>query len=182
MRPNWKLVWCCAVVGVASSLLLVAPTVPADQSGSATVLPNGWKVTPAGRIVALAGDMPLRVLPLPDGRRALVLTGGYHDHSLSIVDIAGGKILHSLELGKDWAGLAADTSGSTVYVSGGGPVPNGFERNLVRTLAGAILSTPIKLCPSFPTLPNPRRCPHPSPPTRTMPSSFYQRTGGPPTL
>ena len=83
--------------------------VPADQSVSPTVLPNGWKITPAGRIVALAGDMPLRVLPLPDGRRALVLTGGYHDHSLSIVDIAGGKILQTLELGKDWAGLAADS-------------------------------------------------------------------------
>jgi YVTN family beta-propeller protein len=117
-------------MGVASFLLLAAPVVPADKSASAIVLPNGWKVTPAGKIVALAGDMPLRVLPLHDGRRALVLTGGYHDHSLSIVDIAGGKILRNLELGKDWAGLAVDSSGSTVFVSGGGPLPNGFERDL----------------------------------------------------
>jgi YVTN family beta-propeller protein len=119
--------------------MLSAPVVPADQSVPATVLPNGWKVTPAGRIVALAGDMPLRVLPLPDGRRALVLTGGYHDHSLSIVDIASGKILHNLELGKVWAGLAFDSAGSTVYVSGGGRVPSGFERNLVRTPVDAVV-------------------------------------------
>lgn len=130
MRPIWKLLLCGALMGVASFLLLAAPVVPADKSASATVLPNGCKVTPAGKIVALAGDMPLRVLPLHHGRRALVLTGGYHDHSLSIVDIAGGKILRNLELGKDWAGLAVDSSGSTVFVSGGGPLPNGFERDL----------------------------------------------------
>jgi YVTN family beta-propeller protein len=100
---------------------------------SPTVLPNGWKVTPAGKIVALPGDMPLRVLPLPDGRRALVLTGGYHDHSLSIVDIGRGKILHNLELGKDWAGLAGDSAGSTFYVSGGGPASKGFARGLAKT-------------------------------------------------
>ena len=147
MRPTWKLGLCGALVGVASFLLLVAPAVPANQSVSATVLPNGWKVTPAGKIVALAGDMPLRVLPLPDGRRVLVLTGGYHDHSLSIVDIAGGKILNTLELGKDWAGLATDSAGSTVFVSGGGPVPMGFERNLARNPVDAVvresLSKPI---------------------------------------
>jgi YVTN family beta-propeller protein len=147
MRPIWKLVLCGAFVGVASFLLLAASVVPANKTVSPTVLPNGWKVTPAGKIVALSGDMPLRVLPLPDGRRALVLTGGYHDHSLSIVDIASGKILRNLELGKDWAGLAIDSSGSTVYVSGGGPVPVGFERNLAKTPVDAVvresLSKPV---------------------------------------
>ena len=84
--------------------------------------------------MALPGDMPLRVLPLPDGRRALILTGGYHDHSLSVVDIAGGKTLHNLELGKDWAGLATDSAGSTVYVSGGGPILKKFEKAIWRKL------------------------------------------------
>jgi YVTN family beta-propeller protein len=127
--------------------LLLAAVAPAEQKAVATVLPNGWKLTPAGKIVALAGDMPLRVLPLPDGRRTLVLTGGYHDHSLSIVEIASGKILSTLELGKDWAGLAVDSAGSTVYVSGGGPVREGFERNLEKTPVDPViresLSKPI---------------------------------------
>jgi len=147
MRANCKLVWGSFLVGLASFLVLSASVVCADKSAAPTVLPNGWKITPAGRAVALPGDMPLRVLPLPDGRRVLVLTGGYHDHSLSIVDIAGGKILHTLELGKDWAGLAVDSAGSTVYASGGGPVPVGFERNLARTPVDPVvresLSTPI---------------------------------------
>ena len=147
MRPNWKLFLCGVFIGEATFLLLAGPVVRADKSVSPTVLPNGWKVTPAGRIVALAGDMPLRVLPLHDGRRALVLTGGYHDHSLSIVDIAGGKIVYKLELGKVWAGLAVDSAGSTVLVSGGGPLPMGFERTLARTPVDAVvresLSKPI---------------------------------------
>src|SRR5208283_5282369 len=64
-----------------------------------------------------------------------------------IVDISGGKILNTLELGKDWAGLATDSAGSTVFVSGGGPVPMGFERNLARNPVDAVvresLSKPI---------------------------------------
>jgi YVTN family beta-propeller protein len=139
MRSTWKLILCGGLVSVASFLLLSAPVAPADQSVSPTVLPSGWKITPAGKILTLAGDMPLRVLPLSDGRRTLVLTGGYHDHSLSIVDIAGGKILRTLELGKDWAGLATDSAGSTVYVSGGGQVPNGFERNLAKSPVDAVV-------------------------------------------
>ena len=77
--------------------------------------------------------MPLRVFPLPHGRRVLVLTGGYHDHSLSLVDLGSGRILHSLELGKAWAGLAVDPRSSTVFVSGGGPAPKGFEAVLEGT-------------------------------------------------
>jgi YVTN family beta-propeller protein len=94
-------------------------------------LPSGWKITPAGRIVDLAGDMPLRVLPLTGGR-VLVLTGGYHDHSLSLVDVAAGKVLETLELGKVWAGLGTDASGSNIFISGGGPLLQRFDRNLER--------------------------------------------------
>jgi DNA-binding beta-propeller fold protein YncE len=147
MRPNWKLVLSGALAGVASYLLLSASVVCADKSGSPTVLPNGWKVTPAGRIVALPGDMPLRVLPLPDGRRTLILTGGYHDHSLSIVDIAGGKIVRTIELGKDWEGLATDSAGSTVFVSGGGPILPKYAEEWAKAPVDAVvresLSKPI---------------------------------------
>jgi YVTN family beta-propeller protein len=133
MRPNWRVVLCGVLVGVSSLLLLDGRNVPAAQNVTPTELPNGWKITPAGRVVDLAGDMPLRVLPLPDGRRALVLTGGYHDHSLSLVRIADGKVLETLELGKVWAGLGIDSSGSNIFVSGGGPHTERFDRNLKKT-------------------------------------------------
>ncbi len=128
MESNWKRRLSGTVLIGIGFLVLAAQLAPAEQN--ATLLPNGWKVTPAGRNVTLPGDMPLRVLPLADGRRTLVLTGGYHDHSLSIVDFTSGKVLQSLELGKDWAGLALDSAGSTIYVSGGGWVPGGLERQL----------------------------------------------------
>ena len=130
MRPNWKVVSCGLLLAVAF-LLLLGSNFPATPNAAPTELPSGWKITPAGRVVDLAGDMPLRVLPLTGGR-ALVLTGGYHDHSLSLVDIAAGKVLETLELGKVWAGLGADSSRSNIFISGGGPLLQRFDRNLER--------------------------------------------------
>ena len=96
IRPNWRVVLCGLLMAVGF-LLLPGSNVPATLTAVTTELPSGWKITPAGRVVALAGDMPLRVLSLPGGR-ALVLTGGYHNHSLSLVDLAAGRVLETLEL------------------------------------------------------------------------------------
>ena len=133
MRCMGKLILLGALMGLVDAYFLPMPPMLADQNVSPTVLPSGWKITPAGKIVSLAGDMPLRVLPLPGGRRVLVLTGGYHDHSLSILDTTSGRVLQTLELGKAWAGLAVDSAGSMAYVSGGGPAAGGLERDLNRT-------------------------------------------------
>jgi len=132
MRANWRIVLRGMLLGVSSLLLLVGINATAAQKVTPTELPNGWKITPAGRVVDLAGDMPLRVLPLPDGRRALVLTGGYHDHSLSLVNIADGRVLETLELGKVWAGLALDPSTSNIFISGGGPLRKGLSQVLAK--------------------------------------------------
>jgi len=129
MRPSWRVVLCGVLLGVSSLLLIVGGGVTAAQNVKPTELPNGWKITPAGRVVDLAGDMPLRVLPLRDDRTALVLTGGYHDHSLGLVNIADGRVLETLDLGKVWAGLGMDSSGN-VYVSGGGPLREGLRKRL----------------------------------------------------
>ena len=64
MRPTMKLVSSFVLAGVATFFFLVAPGLHAEMRVSPVVLPNGWKVTPAGKIVALAGDMPLRVFAL----------------------------------------------------------------------------------------------------------------------
>jgi YVTN family beta-propeller protein len=130
MRPNWRVVL-GGLLLVVGFLLVAGRNVPATLNAAPTELPSGWKITPAGRVVALAGDMPLRVLPLSGGR-ALVLTGGYHDHSLSLVDVPAGKVLQTLELGKVWAGLGMDASGRNIFVSGGGPLLQRFDRNLER--------------------------------------------------
>ena len=51
------------------------------------LLPNGWTITPAGEQVSLP-DLPLNILPLADGKHALVASSGYNDHDLSLIDLA----------------------------------------------------------------------------------------------
>ncbi|MDR3690198.1 MAG: bifunctional YncE family protein/alkaline phosphatase family protein [Fimbriimonas sp.] len=113
-------------VGFAGRMVLVgpqrdasqAPVNQVDESG-ARVWPNGWKTSPAGKFVELPGDMPASIIPLPDGRRALVNTCGYHDHSVSLVDIGNGKVLDSVVLPRLWIGLSYDATTNEVLVSGG---------------------------------------------------------------
>jgi YVTN family beta-propeller protein len=108
---------------IARLALLAATTVPlsfATAAPSKTVLPNGWSITPAGTLVKLGGDMPLRIVPAPDGHSMLVVTGGFHDHAIDVIDPDSGAVRQHLLLAKAWAGLAVDPGGSTVYVSAGG--------------------------------------------------------------
>ena len=56
-------------------------------TGRGFLLPNGWTISPAGDQVGLT-DLPLNILPLADGRHALVGTAGYNAHQLSLVDLA----------------------------------------------------------------------------------------------
>jgi len=87
-------------------------------SDGSTQLPNGWRVRPAGESIALAGDMPIKMAFLPGSSKLLVVTGGYHNQGLSVIDVASNKVDQTVELGSAWAGLAL--SDDTAYVSGGG--------------------------------------------------------------
>ncbi|HKV38591.1 MAG TPA: bifunctional YncE family protein/alkaline phosphatase family protein, partial [Blastocatellia bacterium] len=84
-------------------------------------LPNGWRISPAGRQVQLPGDLVFKMLVTPDGKSLLVNTGGFHDHNVSIIDLATEKVQTSVDVWKDWAGMAFEPSSQTVFVSGGGP-------------------------------------------------------------
>ena len=85
-------------------------------------LPNGWRVTPAGKHISLPGDLPLDMAFSPDGKFLLVNTAGYHDHGVDVIDPATGKLVQHVDTGKSWAGLCFGNGGQDVYVSGGGIV------------------------------------------------------------
>ena len=85
-----------------------------------TTLPNGWKLTPAGHALPLAGDMPQRILFSPDGEYLLVNTAGYHNHSITVLETATRKVVQTVDVGKNWTGMALDASAGIVYLSGGG--------------------------------------------------------------
>ena len=118
---------------------VVLPDRP-DGNGMGTRLPNGWHITPAGMPIPLPGDLPLKMAFSPDGRSLLVLTGGYHDHGVSVIDPATHRITQSVNLGKVWAGMCFDTEGDDVYVSGGGPPSEEFLANAAKQGADAALT------------------------------------------
>ena len=96
------------------------PDRPLGPGGGATLLPNGWQVTPAGRHIALPGDMPLTIILTHDGKSLLVNTAGYHDHSVSVIDVATEKLVQSVNVGSDWAGMSLAPDGAQVFLSGAG--------------------------------------------------------------
>lgn len=97
--------------------------------GRATVLPNGWQVTPAGRHIPLAGDMPLTMLLTPDGKSLLVNTAGYHDHSVTVINVATETVTQSVNVGSDWLGMCLNPQGNALYVSGGGSADARFAKD-----------------------------------------------------
>ena len=95
------------------------------HADGSVMLPNGWTVHPAGRPIPIPGDMPLKMGFLPDGKRLLVSTGGWHNQGLAVIDADSEKVLEKDPLPSAWAGMA--TEGDHVYVSGG----LGAVRNLL---------------------------------------------------
>jgi hypothetical protein len=120
MRTSVYIVGFAALVavGVTASRTIGKPAW-ADQTNAQgqTMLPSGWTVTPAGRHLGLAGDMPLAMGFIGGGTKLAVVTGGWHDQGLSVIDVASEKTVSKMELGNAWAGLA--TNGDEIFVSGG---------------------------------------------------------------
>ncbi len=113
--------WLAPTFALILALPLTADDKPqtAGPTADGFVLPNGWKLTPAGRQVELT-DMPLNVLPLADGRWALVATSGYNKHEITIVDLMDAAVTAHATVRQSWFGLATDPDQKTVYWSGGG--------------------------------------------------------------
>jgi YVTN family beta-propeller protein len=85
-------------------------------------LPNGWRITPAGRQIPTPGDQPVTMIVSPDRRYLIVNTAGFHDHDVLVFDMRDEKIVQSINLGKDWSGMALDRKTSDLYISGGGAI------------------------------------------------------------
>ncbi|NDD64250.1 MAG: YncE family protein, partial [Acidobacteria bacterium] len=96
------------------------------SGGEGIVLPVGWRITPAGRQVALPGDMAMKIIVSPDGRQAVVNTAGWHDHSVNLIDIGDAKLTESINVAKDWTGMAQNPQTGEIFVSGGGALTPQF--------------------------------------------------------
>ncbi len=81
-------------------------------------LPNGWRITPAGRHAVLP-DYVLNVLPSADGKWLVALNSGHSPHGLTVIDAASMEIRQEVRLKSAWLGLAWAPGGRSLFVSGG---------------------------------------------------------------
>ena len=84
-----------------------------------TLLPNGWRIQPAGKHVRV-GDMPLNLLQTPDSRYLIVSSNGLAKPSFSIVDVASWSTKSTMPLDHAWYGLVWHPNGTKLYSAGAG--------------------------------------------------------------
>lgn len=113
-------IWIFAVVA-----FVMAPSASGEESPfpgqkqDGFLLPNGWKVSPAGEQMLLK-DLPLNIWPLTDGRQALVATSGYNAHELVLVDYAAKSVKQTEVVRQSWFGLTVSPDEKRLWWSGGG--------------------------------------------------------------
>jgi YVTN family beta-propeller protein len=104
----------CSIMGLAASA-----QVPGKGAKSSQVLlPNGWKLSPAGRSMPL-GDLPLNMQLSASGKFLAVTNNGQSTQSVQLIDPKTEKMLDQEVLTKSWYGLAFSRDEKNLYVSGG---------------------------------------------------------------
>jgi len=89
-----------------------------DRDGSSR-LANGERVRPAGRLhFPLHGDLPLSMTASADGSQCLIVTGGFRDHGISVVDLHDEVIGTYVPTTKCSGGLVTMPDGTTYIASG----------------------------------------------------------------
>ena len=89
-----------------------------DFDSHRVVLPNGWHLTPAGKMLQL-GDLPLNIAVSPNGKLAAVTNNGQSTQMIHLIDIKRGIVTDSVIIGKSWLGLVFSDDGKALYASGG---------------------------------------------------------------
>lgn len=92
-----------------------AQTTPGSQG---YLLSNGWMITPTGKQIE-TDDMPMSIITEPQGIFAFVLTAGWNDHGVTVIDIGHNKKIQHISLKTTWQGLAFDANKNQLYASGG---------------------------------------------------------------
>jgi YVTN family beta-propeller protein len=88
-----------------------------EQTGQ-VLLPNGWKLSPAGTALPL-GDLPLNMQLSASGRLLAVTNNGQSTQSIQLIDPKNEKLLDERIISKSWYGLAFSRDEKTLYASGG---------------------------------------------------------------
>jgi YVTN family beta-propeller protein len=107
----------CVITLIIYTVNLQAQTLSQIESHRVT-LPNGWKLTPVGKLLPL-GDLPLNIALSPSKKLAAITNNGQSDQTIQLVDVEKEIILDSIIIGKSWLGLTFSGDGRYLYASGG---------------------------------------------------------------
>ncbi len=91
---------------------------PGKQPTGQVLLPNGWKLSPAGRSLPL-GDLPLNIQLSASGKLLAVTNNGQSTQLLQLIDPRSETLLDQQELKKSWYGIAFSSNEKKLYASGG---------------------------------------------------------------
>ncbi|MDB4919481.1 MAG: hypothetical protein JWQ54_1464 [Mucilaginibacter sp.] len=111
-----KLTICIAAISI--SLQSFAQTPGKITATNQVLLPNGWKLSPAGRSLPL-GDLPLNMQLSASGRLLAITNNGQSTQSIQLIDPKTEKLLDERVIKKSWYGLAFSRDEKTLYASGG---------------------------------------------------------------
>src|SRR6201996_8871693 len=111
-----KLLLSCAILLAALQLQAQTPG-KISQTGQ-VLLPNGWKLSPAGTSLPL-GDLPLNMQLSASGKLLAVTNNGQSTQSIQLIDPVSKTQLDEKIVGKAWYGLAFSRDEKTLYASGG---------------------------------------------------------------
>ncbi|MEP6507673.1 MAG: SMP-30/gluconolactonase/LRE family protein [Gemmatimonadales bacterium] len=107
-----------AVLLAAVASCTAAPSADISSHGDERRLPTGAYLDPAGRSTDI-GDMPLAMLPSPDGRKLVLLLNGFREQGIQVVDRATGEVNSTTEQRAAFLGLTFSHDGQSLYASGG---------------------------------------------------------------
>jgi len=106
-----------AMVGSIAQRGAVPSPRPGRQPNGATLLPNGWRIAPAGRHVQV-GDLPLNMAASVDGRFLVITNNGWSRPTLTVFDTKNEQITRRVSVDNAWLGLAWAPDGSHLYSAG----------------------------------------------------------------
>ncbi|MDB5230653.1 MAG: beta-propeller repeat protein [Chitinophagaceae bacterium] len=102
---------------ILPAVLFFAFTANAQQAKE-VLLPNGWRLSPAGKQIQL-GDLPLNMTVSPNGRWIAVTNNGQSTQSIELIDVTKERLADSVTIAKSWYGLQFTQDGKFLLASAG---------------------------------------------------------------
>lgn len=92
--------------------------ISAQKMAPVVSLPNGWKLSSAGKSFGL-GDLPLNMALSHSKKFVAVTNNGVSAHSVMLIDVKSERVVDSVIIPKAWYGLAFSPDDQFLYAAGG---------------------------------------------------------------